>query len=187
MKFFVPAVAGAVASLFAAIALAQGADRSFDEQRDYGVPPTTELRLSDHASATPLVIAGARTVRSDELVAMLQGPAESQPLLFDVLTDMHDTLPGAIWLPGAGYGSGFDDELQRQLGTALQQASGGDRSKPMAFLCSSERCWLSYNAALRAVRLGYLNVLWYRGGIAAWLAAGGEVAPPRVRWKGPGG
>jgi rhodanese-related sulfurtransferase len=40
------------------------------------------------------------------------------------------------------------------------------------FFCSGVRCWLSYNAALRAVRGGYANVYWYRGGIDAWRAAG---------------
>jgi rhodanese-related sulfurtransferase len=31
---------------------------------------------------------------------------------------------------------------------------------------------MSYNAALRAIAAGYSNVLWYRGGIEAWKAAG---------------
>ncbi len=36
----------------------------------------------------------------------------------------------------------------------------------------SRECWVSYNAALRAINAGYTNVLWYRGGIEAWKAAG---------------
>ena len=32
--------------------------------------------------------------------------------------------------------------------------------------------WLSVNAALRARRAGYARVGWYRGGLAAWQAAG---------------
>ncbi|MND08271.1 hypothetical protein D3C83_307850 [compost metagenome] len=39
------------------------------------------------------------------------------------------------------------------------------------FFCVDTECWLSYNAALRAIRLGYSNVMWYRGGISAWSAA----------------
>ena len=31
---------------------------------------------------------------------------------------------------------------------------------------------MSYNASLRAIALGYTNVLWYRGGIEAWKQAG---------------
>jgi hypothetical protein len=29
-------------------------------------------------------------------------------------------------------------------------------------------CWMSYNAALRAIHLGFRQVYWYRGGIEAW-------------------
>ena len=52
----------------------------------------------------------------------------------------------------------------------------------LVFLCASARCWLSYNAALRAVRLGYADVRWYRGGIEAWGAGGGALAEPRLVW-----
>ena len=37
--------------------------------------------------------------------------------------------------------------------------------------CLDAKCWLSYNAALRLDALGYENLYWYRGGIAAWKAA----------------
>ena len=37
--------------------------------------------------------------------------------------------------------------------------------------CVDANCWLSYNAALRLHALGYENLYWYRGGIAAWKAA----------------
>ena len=33
------------------------------------------------------------------------------------------------------------------------------------FYCEGAQCWESYNAALRALDLGYSNVLWYRGGL----------------------
>jgi len=60
------------------------------------------------------------------------------------------------------------------LSTALivQAAfAGGDKSRPMVFYCVDAECWLSYNAALRAIKLGYTNVMWYRGGVAAWRTA----------------
>ena len=43
--------------------------------------------------------------------------------------------------------------------------------------CQGTYCWMSYNAALRAINLGYTNVLWYRGGIEAWKQAGLPTAP----------
>lgn len=51
----------------------------------------------------------------------------------------------------------------------------------MVFYCASTMCWMSYNAALRARALGYLDVLWYRGGIEAWKAAGLPLQGPNQR------
>jgi len=156
-----------------------------DEAQDFGVAPSAELKLGDHASATPLAIPGARRILTAELRQRLQVPVERRPLLFDVLTEPHPSLPGAIWLPGAGYGTGFDDALQGRLARFLQFITAGDTSRELVFFCVGPSCWLSYNAALRAVRLGYPNVLWYRGGIEAWGAGGGALRTPRVAWERP--
>lgn len=157
---------------------------SADEARDFGVVPRTELRLEDHSSPTPLEIPGARTIGTAELRAALKAPLESRPLLFDVLGgDGHRTLPGAIWLPGAGRGTSFDDDVQAQLAKLLDFATRGDRARPLVFFCAGPSCWLSYNAALRAARLGYSGVRWYRGGIEAWGAGGGALVEPRVVWQ----
>lgn len=160
--------------------------QTFDEARDAGVPPSAELRLDDHASATPLEIPGARVIATAELRTRLEAPLESRPLLFDVLGgDGHLTVPGAIWLPGAGRGASFEDEVQARLAKLLDFATRGVRGRQLVFFCSGPACWLSYNAALRAVRLGYGDVRWYRGGLEAWRAANAPLAPPSVRWKEP--
>nr|WP_146910579.1 rhodanese-like domain-containing protein [Arenimonas daejeonensis] len=62
----------------------------------------------------------------------------------------------------------------------MQQATQGRKDRPMVFYCQSTQCWMSYNAALRAINLGYTKVLWYRGGIEAWQQAG-------LPMGGPGG
>ena len=72
----------------------------------------------------------------------------------------------------ASQGGNFDDQVQRDFGNYLQQVTQGRKDRPMVFYCQSVQCWMSYNAALRATRLGYTNVLWYRGGIEAWQQAG---------------
>jgi len=41
-----------------------------------------------------------------------------------------------------------------------------------------QKCRESYNAALRAMQLGYRNVLWYRGGLSSWMAAKQQLQPP---------
>jgi rhodanese-related sulfurtransferase len=55
----------------------------------------------------------------------------------------------------------------------------------MVFFCANARCWLSYNAALRAARLGYTGVRWYRGGVEAWGVAGGALVEPSLVWRQP--
>jgi PQQ-dependent catabolism-associated CXXCW motif protein len=166
--------------------LAQPVPDPGGEGLDFGVPPTAELQLATPSGPTPREVPGARTMRTAELRGLLARPVEERPLLFDVLGgDGHESIPGAIWLADAGRGSGYDDELQARLSRTLEYLARGNRKQPMIFFCANVRCWLSYNAALRARRLGYEIVGWYRGGIDAWVAAGGELAPLRVTWKRP--
>ncbi len=166
--------------------LAQPVPDPDGEGRDFGVPPTFELQLVTHSGPTPREVPGARTIRTAELRALLARPPEERPLLFDVLGGPgHDSIPGAIWLADAGRGSGFDDELQRRMSRTLAFLARSDMKRPMIFFCANTQCWLSYNAALRALKLGYQVVGWYRGGIDAWLAAGGELAAMRMTWQRP--
>ena len=76
--------------------------------------------------------------------------------------------------------------MQRGFGEALERVSQGQRDRPMVFYWASIQCWMSYNAALRAIRLGYKQVLWYRGGIEAWKAAQQPVQTAQVGQAGQG-
>ena len=154
------------------------------ETQDFGVAPTAELRKGEHAAPTPLQVPGARTIGTAELRQLLRAPSGERPLLFDVISeDRHVSLPGAVWLPGAGLGDSFDDGIQAQLARTLAEGAAGDRARPMVFFCANPRCWLSYNTALRAVRLGYTGVRWYRGGIDAWGRSGGALVEPKLVWR----
>ena len=53
----------------------------------------------------------------------------------------------------------------------LASATGGDRDRAVAFYCKAA-CWMSWNAAKRAVEYGYRHVLWFPGGTEAWAEAG---------------
>lgn len=95
-----------------------------------------------------------------------------RPFLVDVLSGPpHRTLPGALWLHNGGLGD-FDAAEEKRFLDALERLSGHDKSRELVFFCSGARCWLSYNATLRAVQAGYTNVYWYRGGIESWREAG---------------
>ena len=63
------------------------------------------------------------------------------------------------------------DDFQAHLASTLGNITDDDVARPIVVYCVDANCWLSYNAALRLHALGYENLYWYRGGIAAWNAA----------------
>ena len=141
------------------------------EDSDWGVVPVTQVRRPPYSAPTPVGIPGGETVHTDELRALIESGAP--PLLVDVAGgDGHVSLADAYWLPGAGRGVHFLDPLQAAIADWLAELTRGDKTRALVFFCVDAKCWLSYNAALRALALGYTRVLWYRGGIAAWSAAG---------------
>ncbi len=120
---------------------------------------------------------GARRVTTAEVVPLIN----TEAVIVDVLRDNtggHRTLPGAIFIPGAGDPGTFKDRIQRRLSSVLGQLTSRNANQPLVFVCAGARCWESYNAALRAVEMGYRNVLWYRGGLASWTAAKQQLQPP---------
>ncbi len=184
LGFAVPALACALLALAGSVHAQQAlvADGYADENRDWGIAPTKRLRQPPYHAPTPLTIPGAQVVQTRELQAMLAGA--SPPVLIDVLSEGgHVTLPGAVWIAGAGRGTNFMDPVQSVLAQLLDKLSGGDKARGLVFICASSQCWLSYNAALRAVAAGYDRVYWYRGGIEAWGAAGLPTA--RTAGKAP--
>lgn len=158
------------------------------ERRDFGVAAPAELHAGAFHGQTPNRIPGGQVITTQGLVALLQ-QRELPTVLLHVL-DGGPTLPRAVPAPWAAQPGRFDDATQQQLAQLLRQATRGQAEAPLVFYCASPECWMSYNAAVRAIRLGYRNVLWYRGGLAAWQQAGltlgerGATPPPQA---GPGG
>jgi PQQ-dependent catabolism-associated CXXCW motif protein len=147
----------------------QPSDNLANELTDWGVPPQSELQ-TNVGSPTPPSIPGGRRVVTAEVVKLLNTDA----VLIDVLRDNsggHRTIPGAIYIPGAGDAGNFHDHIQRRLAQVLSQLTSQDADRELVFFCQGAQCWESYNAALRAIQLGYRNVLWYRGGLQSWSAA----------------
>jgi PQQ-dependent catabolism-associated CXXCW motif protein len=147
-----------------------------DELVDYGVPPTNTLHLHDFDAPTPLRIAGAHTITTIQLEAMLA--SNRPPALIDVIGGRQTvSLPHAVWLRDAGVGRHLDDDVQAWFDYKLAELTDHDKSYPLVFFCASRMCWLAHNTTLRALDLGYTNVSWYRGGRDAWQAAGLPMLP----------
>jgi len=173
---FIRVVLAALLSLPAALSHAQAGAKPAvyaDEDRDWGVPPATQLRTVGYHGPTPTRIPGGKVVTTGELKALLEQP--QRPYLIDVLGGgVHRTISGAFWMIGSGDGEMSKDEEAR-FAKAIAAFAGGDKSRPMVFYCVDSECWLSYNASLRAISLGYTNVMWYRGGIASWRTSEGAM------------
>jgi PQQ-dependent catabolism-associated CXXCW motif protein len=137
------------------------------------------LRREKLNDITPQSLEGIKTIGTQELARMLKQEGFA---LFDVM-GFFETIPGAKALLNAGQvrDQAKDDEALEKRFAGLLQVIQPDKTKPVAFFCSNRNCWLSANAAMRAKKLGYAQVHWYRGGIESWKAAGLPVVQGVVR------
>jgi PQQ-dependent catabolism-associated CXXCW motif protein len=142
-----------------------------EELTNHGTPPVSGLIPAGYRAPTPTTLAGGKMISTYNLHKRLTG--KNPPLLINALLGgSTELIPGSVWLSGAGKKGKFTDATQQQLGQELKDLTGGQTKEVIVFYCSGYNCWHSYNAALRAVNLGYRKVLWYRGGLQAWNAAG---------------
>jgi PQQ-dependent catabolism-associated CXXCW motif protein len=151
-----------------------------DELTDFGVQPRSELE-ANVGSETPLGIPVGGRLTTEELQRLT---ADGRAVLVDVLAGPHgQTLPNALYMPAGGMAGTFEDINQVRFGLQLLQALNGDTARPLVFFCQGARYWESYNAVLRANALGYTNLYWYRGGLAAWQEAGLPMAPTPAEYN----
>jgi PQQ-dependent catabolism-associated CXXCW motif protein len=137
------------------------------ERQDMGVTPVDQLHSGQMHAPTPNQIPGGQVISTRGLIPLLQGAAGVPPIVLHV-NQAPQSLPSAIPAAWAAAPGDFNDATQAQLGQMLMQFSQGNRQRPIVTYCGGPQCWMSYNAALRAIRLGFTNVLWYRGGLEAW-------------------
>ena len=142
-------------------------------------PEPDRFRGENYRAPTPASLKGARTATTAEAARLWR---EKAALFVDVMphaprpanlpagTIWRDKarldIPGSAWLPDTGYGElapATEDYLRR----ALTILTAGDRAKLIVFYCLRD-CWMSWNAARRAVSWGYSNVIWYPDGTDGW-------------------
>lgn len=138
------------------------------------MPAQTTLK-EDVGTKTPTKLPGGRLITTYALYeAMLHGSLDGSPFaMIDVLYNAHsDTIRGATRIPDGGASGTFYDDYQSSLRTRLLSLTKNNINMPLIFFCEGAICWESYNAALRAEKIGFSRVYWYRGGLNAWKAAG---------------
>lgn len=130
----------------------------------------------------PATLRGATVVHTAGLVALLKrgravvidvSNAQARPPVLAPgapwLPVPHRALPHALWIPGAGAGS-VAPAIDVFYRGELASATSADFDVPVVVYCHTA-CWLSWNAAKRAVGYGYRRVYWYEDGIEGWTAA----------------
>jgi len=157
----------------AAQPVAFAGDGPADEPKGY--------RTDNYRAPTPATLEGAKVLTAAEAAVLWRSgkaafidvlPQPPRPANLPEGTLWREkprfSIPGSIWLPDTGYGA-LDPAMEGYFRSGLQQASGEDRSKMLVFFCL-KNCWHSWNAAKRAVSLGYANVAWYPDGTDGWSA-----------------
>ena len=139
-------------------------------------------RLEDYRAPTPATLRGASVIgteeaakvwrsRSASFVDVMPRPPRPRNLPEGTLwrDKLRSNIPGSIWLPDTGYGE-LASSMAGYFANGLDKASHGDRTRMLVLYCLAD-CWMSWNAAKRALALGYSNVAWYPEGTDGWQAA----------------
>src|SRR6185312_3155701 len=137
----------------------------------------------NYRAAVPATLKGARVVTTEDAEAIWHAgsavfidvlPHAPKPPNLPPDTVWRDkprfNIPGSVWLPDTGYGA-LAVPTEDYLRTGLSRATRSDRTKLSVFYCQAN-CWMSWNAAKRALSIGYTNVAWYREGTDGWSGAG---------------
>lgn len=118
-----------------------------------------------------------RVVSAADLAALLKREdprlAGERPASGLILLDLREArdfavghLPGASSLPFTLFAEIFEKKA------AEGWPGAGRRRLPLVLYCYGPECIRSREAGAQAARLGFRNVLWFRGGVREWLAAG---------------
>jgi PQQ-dependent catabolism-associated CXXCW motif protein len=147
------------------------------------VPEPDGYRLEDYRAPTPATLRGAKVIGTEEAEKIWRShsasfvdvlPRAPRPRDLPEGTLWRDkpraNIPGSLWLPDTGYGE-LAPSMAGYFSKGLETATNGDRARVLVLYCLAD-CWMSWNAARRALSLGYSNVAWYREGTDGWLAAG---------------
>lgn len=195
------AIAGLAAvllALFPAYAEEGGADstaRAVQEALRPSAPPPEPdgYRMDAYRAPTPATLHGARVLDTEAASKLWRGKAA---LFIDVMPrdvkpanlpagtiwrdKRRDDIPGSVWLPNVGYGA-LSAQMDAYFRNGLDAVTEGRRDAALVFYCQTE-CWMSWNAARRALEYGFSNVAWYPGGSDGWAKAGLplEEAVPRM-------
>ncbi len=143
------------------------------------VPEPDDYRMDHYRGPVPSEITGGTVVGPEQAFEIWQEgragfidvmPQPPKPANLPKGTIWRDkprfSIPGALWLPNVGYGA-IADVTAEYFRKGLEKASKGNFDHPVVFFCL-EDCWMSWNAAKRAIEWGYTDVYWLPEGTDGW-------------------
>lgn len=138
-----------------------------------------DYRIENYRAPVPATLKGARILTTAEAEAIWRDkrgafvdvmPRPPKPANLPADTVWRDkprrNIPGSLWLSDTGYGK-LVDETEVYLQDGLMRASAGKRDALLVIYCQAN-CWMSWNAARRALSYGYSNIAWYPEGTDGW-------------------
>lgn len=90
---------------------------------------------------------------------------------------IHKNIKGSFWLANVGYGA-LPPEMDNYFKLNLKKLTKGDHSQSLLFYCQA-KCWMSWNAAKRALEYGYHSVYWFPDGTDGWVKIGRKIIPAK--------
>ncbi|HWK33074.1 MAG TPA: PQQ-dependent catabolism-associated CXXCW motif protein [Hyphomicrobium sp.] len=140
-------------------------------------------RMEDFRTPVPATLRGARVLTNDDAADLWNRngavfidvyPQAPRPPNLPAGTfwrdPVHRSIEGAAWMPNVGYGA-LSQEMDDYFRARLDTLSHGKRDAPLVFFCLKD-CWMSWNAAKRALEYGYTNILWFPNGTDGWQELG---------------
>jgi PQQ-dependent catabolism-associated CXXCW motif protein len=147
------------------------------------VEEPADYRMDNFRTTVPATLRGARVLTNDEAADLWNKdgavfidvyPQAPKPPNLPAGTfwrePAHRSIEGAHWLPNVGYGA-LNSTVDASFRASLDKLAKGKRDAPLVFFCLKD-CWMSWNAAKRALEYGYTNVMWFRDGTDGWQELG---------------
>ena len=142
------------------------------------VPEPQDYRMDHYRGPVPATLAGGTVVGPEDAHMLWKEgaafidvlPRAPKPANLPKGTIWREkprhSIPGAIWLPNVGYGA-IADVTADYFKRGLMASVGEETDAAVVFFCL-EDCWMSWNAAKRAIEWGYSRVYWFPEGTDGW-------------------
>jgi ABC-type phosphate/phosphonate transport system substrate-binding protein/rhodanese-related sulfurtransferase len=118
---------------------------------------------------TPRVLDGVKIVSAEEAADMMKKGV----VLYDTRVEeehRENHIKGAQWLP-------YGEKSAKEVGFDASKDSFdlkriADKNAPVIFACNGPECWKSYKSSVAAMKAGFKQIYWFRGGFPEWVAKG---------------